>query len=198
MYTDEELELLRSDPELIALQYDIRNDRLRQEEAEVAELERQRELDDAIESPLRRLREKGRVWAEWSAQWWDHTAYDRALQQGIELLAEVLLWVEDEELTERERFEEEWQREWEHIHQTERTRYRVITEWLTVWEEGRDTQWATERHAHTSAVERTLWYMSHGAAADAAEIAKWEEEERTITERIQAKQRKTGDKALNE
>lgn len=176
MYTEEELELLRSDPELLDLQHQIAEDRLQKEEAELHELERLEALDEAMDAPLAALQQRGKLWAEWSVQWWNHTAYERALKHSIEVLAEKLMWVEDAELVARDDIEAEWLRLWTDQQQAERTRYRIICEWCTVWEEQRDAEWAAERAAHTEEVRYELWRRTEGKAADEAEIAKWKAE----------------------
>lgn len=180
------MELLRSDPELVQLQLDIRQERIAAEEAEVAEMIRQQELDDAIEGPLLELQQRGRLWAAWTARWWQLTAGERALQRSIERLVENLMWTEDAYLTEREQLEEQWMKEWVDIQQAERKRYRLITEWFSVWEEQRQAQWDAEREAHCAEIRSALWRMTEGKAADEQEIAKWEAEVAAIESRISA------------
>lgn len=187
MYTEEELELLRSEPELIDLKLRIREERARDDDAEAAEWQRQYELDATLDAPLHRLRNKGKLWSEWSAQWWRYTSHERALSASITELAKRLLWEEDAELTAREALEQQWIEEWQSIQKSERVRYRIITEWFQVWDEQRCAKWDHERHSHKAAVDDMLWRMFEGAAADEEEIKRWEREVESLEGRIRTK-----------
>lgn len=103
--SDEERDLLNSDPELVALRQALQSERDAVIKAEEVEHSRQCKLDEEMQASYDLLISKKRIHNDWKETWKTFTEEEALLLSKMRNVCEKLLFVEDEEEEKREAVE---------------------------------------------------------------------------------------------
>lgn len=177
MLSAEEIELLNSDPELIALRASLSAARLESAKAEAEQTEREAAFDESIDRPLAELRKSGKVYAGWCQSWQVVLNHEKQLMVSLDQLAERLLWVEEDEDSTRETIENNFDASLGELAVAEGKAIRYILEsvaWAEDWLQERDKEWAAWRLAASQQKHEICFARAERKVADEGEISRLE------------------------
>jgi hypothetical protein len=179
----EELELLRTDPELLQLQKELADRRVADARAELDDMERTAALDEAVEAPLAALRDSGKAWRAWSSSWAVLIDHEKALLKSLEQLAERLMWVEEDEEGSRCRVAAAFAASLSSLKSAELKARRHLLDsvaWADDWMAVRDGEWAEWRQRAAAQKHEICFAREERRVADEAEIERLERREREL------------------